>query len=68
MTNAEKMCQRLRIPVDVLDIADFRYLEKRGYRFLVEFGTENAAQVRDRHYDFERQEKSIFLRKDQVPQ
>lgn len=65
-TEAETTCRYLGIPVDVLDIADFRYLEKRGHRFGIDFGTENAAAVRDDHYEREREEKARFLRRDQL--
>jgi hypothetical protein len=65
-TDSERWCQRLNIRVDVIDIADFRYLEKRGYRFLIDFGTENAARVRDIHYEYERAERCRLLRKDQL--
>ena len=68
LTNAERVCARFGIPIDVLDEADFSYLEKRGYRFCIDFGTENAAQVRDNHSAYERAKNALFLRKDQANQ
>ena len=66
MKNAEQWCKHLNIELDVLDRADCRWLEKRGYEFLVDFGYGNAADKRDAHAYIEREQKTQFLRKDQA--
>jgi len=66
MTKAEKTCRLLGIPLDDQAVANFRYLQERGYRFAVHFGYNNAAEIADFHRREEVQEKTVFLRRDQV--
>jgi hypothetical protein len=43
----------LMVPVTPEQDAACRYLEQRGYRFLVEFGLLNAEAKARRHFEFE---------------
>lgn len=66
MKNAEQLCKLLDIELSADERHDCRYLERRGYRFCVDFGYDNAADLVDTHNFFERQQKTTFLRRDQV--
>lgn len=50
MTHAEEVCRWIDVTLTEAQIAAARYLETVGYRFLIDFGYDNACALAKRHW------------------
>ncbi len=64
--NTAQWCENLIIEISEEQEFACAYLERRGYRFLIDFGYENAEDIAAFHRRHELQQKTTFLRRDQL--
>ena len=65
-TETEALSRQIGLSVPVWKIPICRYLGLRGYKFCIDFGTENARDIAKAHREREREQKTTYLRKDQA--
>lgn len=61
MSDFETTCQLIRLEVPEVISAACRYLEKRGKRFCIDFGTENAVEMAMQESEKEFEEGGGYL-------